>query len=167
MKKLLLLTFALGALIGCSSSPEESLISDYEQTLDGTKIDLKFEALETKLVGQVMATDSLAIYKEYLEKKSAEKIEYLEKWKARETDPEAIADREAAIQLYKTNYAGTFLEPVYKKVQEFEQMGEAKIGDIYECKYKINNPILGGVEQELTKKYLISQDKSKILARVK
>ncbi len=166
MKKVILLSLLAGFVASCGSSPEEKVIADYEQTIDNSKIDLKFKAQEIKLLGQVTAVDSFSYYKAYLDKKSAEKISSLEESKGLYHNKKDIDRLNAAIKLYQTDYADTFLEPVYKKVKHYETLGNQKIGDIYQCRYKINNPFLGGVEQELTKQYLIDEAKTKILAKL-
>jgi hypothetical protein len=161
MKKLLLIVLAAGIFVSCSKpSQEEVLIASFEQTLGNTKIDLQFEALETKHIGQIMAADSLKFYKDYLDQKAAEKRQWFKDF--RKDDPEL----EQWIERYSTDFAGTFLEPTYWKVKEFEELSDAKIADIYECRYKIKNPVLNNMEQEITSKYLISPDKSKIIKQL-
>jgi hypothetical protein len=163
MKKVLLSLLAAAMLSACSQpSAEEQLIASYEQTIGDSKVDLNLEVLSIEKVGEVTAADSLKEYKEYLDFKTKEKLESFERVKSLYEPKEW----ETAVNRYKTDYAGTFLEPVYKKVQHWDSLGNQKIGDLYQATYKINNPLLNGAEQELTKQYLIAPDKSEILARL-
>ena len=166
MKKLVLFVSVILFATACAKSPEEQLISDYEQQIDGNKIDLNLQIVEIKPVGEVTAQDSLSEYKAYLEMKSSEKIESLERSKNIYSEQKDFDRIDKAIKLYQTDYKDTFLEPVYLKVQELEKLGEHKYGDIYQATYTINNPMLNGVEQEVTNKYLINTSKTEILAKV-
>jgi hypothetical protein len=161
MKKVILAIVCLGFLYSCGMSKEEQLVSDYEQLIEGTKIDLNLKVKESKLIGETFYADSIAELSEYIDFKVNEKIEQL--GRIYQDSPDEL---ESFVKLYRGDKKETFLEAPYKKLLFYQENPSKKIGEVWQMTYTINNPLLGGVEQELTKKYLINPEKTKIISTI-
>ena len=163
MKKIVL-AMAIFALVACKPDPVAELVADYEQTVFDSKVDLSFKLIESNKLRDILVSDSLPEYRQYLDTKTFEKIEQIEGMYA---DPKDSTRRVQMIELYRTDYKGTFLEPYYLQIKEWETMGEStKLGELWEVKYSIKNPMLNNAEQELTNRYVISPDQTFIIQKV-
>ena len=49
-------------------------------------------------------------------------------------------------------------------IDRYEGVSEKTLGFIAKCTYRINNPLLNSVEQEITKTFVFSADNSSILS---
>lgn len=163
MKKTLLVLVSAVFLCACGLSAEEKLVSDYEQQLGDTKVDLNLKVKESTFIGETFYSDSIPKLAEYIDFKVNEKIESL----TRMYDMlDKMEELPGMVDLYKGDKKGTFLEKPYKRLLFYQENDSEKIGDVWQMTYSIENPLLGGTEQELTKKYLISPDKSKIITTI-
>lgn len=188
MKKILYLVLAF-SIASCGMSKEEKLISEYEQTLDNTKIDLKFDPLETRKLKTITGLDSAEIIKGWYDSLAGEEQDLLSNIFDRDI---AEADKYADKLSYATGPLRTFVlethqnyideadslltlikeidkDPVvgvpefYKeKVRTYEAKGTVPLVEYWECRYRIFNPILQ-VDQEITKRYAIDLEKTKII----
>lgn len=161
MKKLLPL-FAL-FFVACSSSPEEKLIADYEQNLNGTHVDLSLDIQSIEQVESITAADSVAYYAEILNGQALSEDD--------------LTKGKEFIHLYENEWAeGTKksmrsrYEPIKAAVQASERQGayagnpDQVLANKYLVTYTIKNPILGNAEQTITKYYYINSEGTKILA---
>lgn len=162
MKKLIVLSIA-SITFSCGMSPEEKLISDYEQTIENTKIDLNLKIKSINKLDDIHYSDSIPDLKDYLEKEVSKKIEYFNERAELGLD---TTGNSKWIKIYQTTAEGTFLESTVQKIKELESKSDQLAGEIWEATYLINNPILGGVEQEVYNIYVLSPDKTKILRKI-
>lgn len=194
MKKILTVIVFSALLYSCGMSKEEKLIADYEQTMGNAKMDLKFDPQETKHIRTLTLRDSIEHYQSEVEEIIQERLEdyskskklaqeyiqeYTEKLKGEtiaevvKITNEFIENRKADIKGYDEKLAAlnanpyeTILpEPYKSRYKSFEANPDSVIGDIYESRYKIFNPIMQ-LEQEITNQYLISPDKEKIIKKL-
>ena len=197
MRKLqtLVVTIAILVLTSCTSDPRIQVISDKEQILNGTRIDLKLKVKEFEELLSITAQDSLdtllprfeklrlekiemleeavqsylSTITEYKEKLAAEKHESLKKLYQRyiTTDEINVERTREIITIYNTDCKTTFLEKMYSVIKEYEADPSKILARKVKCTYKINNPMLNNVEQELTKFYWFSPDGKVILTSQK
>lgn len=188
MKKLLIIAVS-GLLFSCGMSKEEKLIADHEQTIFDSKVDLSFDPLETVLIKKVTAADSAEIIKSwydslalkeygsqskffdlYIEQSSRFVDQaYLATGELRQTileTSEEYSDKADSVltimnEIEKDHNLGVS-ESVKQEVKKYEEMGDSPLVEIWECRYKILNPLLQ-VEQEITRRYLIDLEKTKII----
>lgn len=186
----LLFSFLVALLLTSCTDPVfksvSHVVSEYEQTLDNSKIDLNLKVLSVDFVKDYFANDSLAILKTYLNEKRESKLtelngllnsaikdstELVEEIKTEKDEmykelyrerlkraTESIRDWRSSINVYNSDFKGTFLETTFLRIRNLEENPEAKLYTIYKVVYKINNPFLNNVEQELTYYYLIRGD---------
>ena len=143
MKKLVLILITLSS---CSSpSDRDLLIINYEQTFsEGVKTDLNMRIIYSEDIGFITGQDSLDYYHQ-------KELERYSGWKDPSLDgviselkKRNFNDRIEVLKIYYDRRE----EILAKKVKYF---------------YKINNPMLSGVEQEITKIYIFATDETKIL----
>lgn len=190
----LLFNFLAGLLLTSCTDPVfrnvSQVVSEYEQTLDNSKIDLNLKVLAVDFVKDYFAKDSLEILKTYLNEKREGKLSELNDFLNSEiTDSTDLVDQinqerdemykelyigrlnrvtesikhwRNSISVYNSDFKGTFLEPTFLRIRNLEKNPEAKLYTIYKVVYKINNPFLNNVEQELTYYYFINGDLSNI-----
>nr|WP_314561861.1 hypothetical protein [uncultured Capnocytophaga sp.] len=65
---------------------------------------------------------------------------------------------------YNSDFAGTEYQEAYKKVQEYKTMNNAKLSEVYKASYTIKNPILGNLEQTVTKTYYTNREGTKFIS---
>jgi hypothetical protein len=162
MKRLLILLLDSTAY-SCEMSPEEKLISDHEQTIGNSKIDLNLRFVSLEKFKDVYYKDSISEVQEYIDFESKEKIESLKDTDWLKEDPDQL---DSLINIYSNTYAGTYLETAYLKLQALNQKSDQKAGEIWKAVYKIDNPLMGGVEQELTNTYVFDPDQKSIIRKL-
>lgn len=195
MKILKFTAFILSIIIytGCTdpvTSEVSKVVSDHEQTMGNSKIDLNLKVQSVEFVKDYYAKDSLEIIEKYLKEKKEEKLislnqqldegisdsaDLVEKINSAkfesvkkiykdglEKRTEYLQLTRKAINSYNTNFEGTILESTYKNIQALKENPEEKLYTIYKVTYKINNPMLNNVEQEITKYYLIEGDPNNV-----
>lgn len=173
----LFLSFIAIILFTSCSSKYEKCISNYEQTLGNTKIDLKFKAKYIKEIQGVTVSDSLGILKKILKYKQDSFNDEYNKFihKMEEQLNPKFKDSynigKAAIELAKHNIdviksGGGPLKNLSERIKEYEGRDSSElIGRIVECQYSIHNPVLN-VRQEITNKYLISPNGENVLGKL-
>lgn len=171
MKKLLLVFSLAAFLFSCGGRKYDKAIADYEQTIENTKIDLKFKAIETKEVNSITVGDSVA----YCEKEGAvmvqnAKQDYDQELAKFEKDSvfnvstypdQAEQLNETGRTILKTlkdkyDYALGF-ESYWKNLYKDKNPSEV-LRVLVECKYSIENPLLNNTKQEITNTYVMSPD---------
>lgn len=65
---------------------------------------------------------------------------------------------------YDSDFAGTEYEEAYKRIQEYKTLNNAKLSDVYKASYTIKNPILGNIEQTVTKIYYTNREGTKFIS---
>lgn len=178
----------------CEKSQEEQLISNYEQTIGNAKMDLNFNLKNLEKIRDITAQDSLDILKpEFEEKKKAkldelkenmqEEKEMISEYKAELEDAiknepylvdsrksnleyrqELLEQTEKYIKLYQTDCQGTFLEPAYNSIKQYEETPAKLLATEYDVTYTIENPLLNNEEQEINKKYILNSDRTEVLS---
>ena len=166
------------------------VVSEYEQNIGNSKIDLNLKVLSVELVEDYFAKDSLAILKDYLNEKKETKLSelndflnmeiqdstelvekingerevmYKELYRGQlERSTESINGWRNSISVYNSDFKGTFLEPTFLRIKKLEENPEAKLYSIYKVAYKIKNPLLNNVDQEITNYYLIKGEPNDI-----
>ena len=118
---------------------------EHEQNMgEGVKVDLNMKIISSEDMGFITGQDSLDYYHQ-------KELKRYSSWK----DPSVDG---VISELKKRNFDGRIeaLKIYYDRREEI-------LGKKVKYIYKINNPILSGVEQEITKVYIFSVDESKIL----
>lgn len=189
MKKIFFVSVLAGVLLSCGPSKVEKLILAYEQTIGNTKTDLSMKIQKLKDVGKITGNDSLKVLLSTFEIKKAEKIEYLTKSikqdsilllksKKDASDPDVgfiyqssvelysdlIKSSKKAIEIYKTDCKGTFLEISFQEIKKYESIKDSVLEIKYDCTYTIKNPFLNNVTQTIKKTYYISSDLNKVIS---
>lgn len=159
------------------------VVSEHEQTIGNSKIDLNLNIKSVEKANDFFAKDSLEILSKYLNEKKEEKLKNLnESLKSSIEDSARIANKinkekyeilkdgykkdlefrielieqsREFITLYNTDFKGTFLESTYKSIKKYEQKPDEKLYSTYKVVYTINNPMLNNALQEITNFYLI------------
>lgn len=133
-------------LTACSKpSPRDLVVIEHEQTMgEGVKIDLNMKIVSSEDIGVITGMDSLDYYHQ-------KELKRYSGWK----DPSLDG---VISELKKRNFDGRIeaLKIYYDRREEI-------LGKKVKYIYKINNPMLNGVEQELTKTYIFTSDETKIL----
>lgn len=167
MKNLLLICM-MAFLVSCSNKYEK-VMSDYLQTVDNVKTDLKFKLLETKEIGTITAKDSLEHFnfhrKYWKEKRMSEakinlakyeklKIDY---WDLKNQRKRLQQDVDNAKTVYESYLNDTFEYPYGDNgIKKYSALPtEQVLANKVECKYSIFNPLLKA-QQEYTVIYVIS-----------
>lgn len=182
-------------LMSCSKDPREVAVADFVQTSDNVKTDLSFELVEFSEELGVTAKDSIDLLvaeynKEYLAPQTLE--EYLEQY-SRIVDGPGVYDFIIASQAKidsinavpkKDSFSNRHIA-IYERVirESHASLKEAKerlailsrynsdkkaiLCKRVKCKYKIKNPALNNVVQEITGIYYITNDGRKVLAAEK
>lgn len=171
MKKL----FYLGAIMliaSCSSNKYENAMSNYLQTVDNVKTDLKFKLIETKETGIITAKDSLEHFKfhrtTWKENRMPQALSDLESAKNHldnwnKTDYRTKEERQKEYSEAKAKYE-SFVNETFE--YPYSDNGIAKysvlpteqvLANKVECKYSIFNPLLKA-QQEITETYVLSPD---------
>ena len=157
-------------LVSCSSKYEK-VMSDYLQTVDNVKTDLKFKLLEAKEVGTITVKDSLEHFKfhrqywkenrmpeaqMYLAKYEKMKIEY---WDLKDQRERLQADVDKAKVEYESYLNDTFKYPYGDNgIKKYSALPlEQVLANKVECKYSIFNPLIKA-QQEYTITYVLSPD---------
>lgn len=177
----------LFSIAGCSPSPLEQAILDFEQVIDGTKTDLAMEIKSLKKIEPLTFSDSAKILADSLQVSSEREIDAarrrIDKFtilireqllimteatlKARAEQAEKTANKYKSIidsdykriEIYQSaDYENTALAGTYKKLKRFEASPDSVLADKYECIYTIKNPLLNYAEQELHKVYFITPE---------
>jgi hypothetical protein len=164
---------------------EEVAISNYVQTADGTKLDLKFEALETTHTALYVARDSAKEIKLQLKTISDARIRELTreinrdtlemeltkvKWKYEDYAPlkknladrielykQGIAFNRKMIKAYSTDFAQTDYSEVYQRMKSYEGDSSTVFLRVYECRYRVFNPQLN-TTQEMKGRFYLTPD---------
>lgn len=171
MKKL----FYIGAIVlmaSCSPNKYENAMSNYLQTVDNVKTDLKFKLIEAKEVGTITAKDSLehfkfhrGVWKENRMPQALSDMEsaknYLDKWDKYDyqTKEERQKEYDEAKAKYESFVNDTF-EYTYgdKGIAKYSAIpADQVLANKVECKYSIFNPLVKA-QQEITETYVLSPD---------
>lgn len=133
-------------LTACSKpSPRDLVVMEHEQTMEeGVKIDLNMKIISSEDIGVITGMDSL----DYCHQKELDRYSG---WKDSSLDG-VIAE------LKKRNFNGRI-----EALKIYYDRREELLGKKVKYIYKINNPMLNYVEQEITKTYIFSPDETKIL----
>lgn len=91
-----------------------------------------------------------------------ERIEYYEKSIVEEK--ENIENSKKVIEAYKTDCKGTFLEPLYNTIQQYEEAPDKLLATEYNATYTIENPMLNNAKQEINTTYLLNGDRTEVLS---
>ena len=182
------LLVAITLFTSCGLSPQEQLIADKIQTLDGTIIDLKFKPLKTEFVKSETAKDSLLILtssSKYVtfenalkDKKSLE--QYVYDIDSTFNAIDSLANYFSSTQKYDDALFNIELATKYRELlvkakkelatvssfvsilEKYHSLGDSLICKHYKCTYKIFNPLLQ-TEQEITKTFVFNGDETVIL----
>lgn len=186
MKNLIILAIAL--TYGCSSpSHEEQLISDYEQTIFNSRIDLNLEVKRLEYLGPQTGRDSLSlIFSEYQKQLNTSYPDYRTFYDSlniilrngnrtvryvdslfETAEPEVAnymrgktANYNQYLQLKKTTAA---LQEVITMMDVYIERPDEVLSEKYSCTYSIKNPMLNNATQELTKTYYFTPSKDSII----
>lgn len=169
MKNLLLICM-MAFLVSCSNKYEK-VMSDYLQTVDNVKTDLKFKLLEAKETGTITAKDSLEHFKfhrQYWKEKRMHEakidVAKYEKMKVEYWDLEDQRERlQANVDKAKAEYE-SYLNDTFKYpygdngIKRYSTLPvEQVLANKVECKYSIFNPLVNA-QQEYVVTYVISPD---------
>jgi len=178
MYKIFTLLVLLG-VVGCTPGPESivKLISDHEQTLENTKIDLSLEIQELNKTGYILNRDSLNYYNSKLDSIKRIIDNRLHKKLTDYSVTEKVID--SVKEYYSILNAKTFSKSSLDSFLVWSHRGmimsiyQIKSGQFFDddsiyvnkwlCTYSIKNPFLNNVKQTITKTYLIYPDESGIL----
>ncbi|MGD9930251.1 MAG: hypothetical protein AB7U05_09535 [Mangrovibacterium sp.] len=174
-----LIAFAM-LVFSCTPNKVETLISDYEQTIENTKTDLSLKIEKLKQNGIISASDSINFYQNQLD--SLKRQTYSDKSKSDTLSNKYLVQilNEAYIRTSTSyvNYGGQILKEASKRDEEMFMLAERYdkalnemlkkpsneiLAKKYNCTYTIKNPILNNAKQTIIKNYLIAPDESKIL----
>lgn len=191
MRNLLIICSA-ALLFSCGMSPEEKLIADHEQSIGDTKIDLKFDPIETKLIKKFTNLDSANIIESWYDSLILKEQNSLLRFSERYTNEaeliniklitangelekflkdqqlvffdkaDSLLKRHEAISADKMLGVNDFYK---EKVADFKSNPDLVLYEIWSCRYKIFNPLLQ-TEQEITNQYLIDESRSMILRKL-
>ncbi len=67
------------------------------------------------------------------------------------------------INTYETDCKGTFLEPIYNRINQYEQTPDKILATEYKVNYSIENPMLNNEKQEFDKIFIINGERTKVL----
>ncbi len=159
-------------LLTSCSSKYEKVLSDYLQTVDNVKTDLKFKLLDAKEVGTITVKDSLEHFKFHRQywkenRMSAAQIDLaryekmkIEYWDLKDQRERLQADVDKAKAEYESYLNDSFKYPYGDNgIKRYSTLSaEQVLANKVECKYSIFNPLIQ-TQQEYTVTYVISPDK--------
>lgn len=182
--------FLTMALLSCNSK-EKELISDYEQTLGNTKIDLNLKFNQLELVKEITSADSLEVLSKFFNKEKSNKIiklnEYLKTSEKQIENYKRLVNLENDIDVKKiyqsglereklysedlrndiislnSDCSGTSLEITFNKIEKFKKSPDSLLCKVYNVEYTIVNPMLNNAKQTISKAYYLSPDIDKVL----
>lgn len=124
---------------------------------------IKLEQLSESLNDSTM----LKFYKEQLElaKKNKALNSLVESYTSNiKSEREAIQQTKNYIELYNGDCKGTFLEPLYISIKEYETSPEKLLATEYNVTYSIENPLLNNVKQEINGVFVLNADRTKVIS---
>jgi hypothetical protein len=171
MKKALLMLVLVLTFVSCGGGKYDRAIADYEQTIENTKVDLKFKIIDSKELKSISVGDSI----NFCEKEGAlmlenAKLDYDRELSKFEKDSifNVSTYPDHAEQLNETGRALLkTIKDKYDHALGFENYWKNLYKDreptevlrvVVECKYSIQNPLLNNAEQEITNTYVMSPD---------
>ena len=165
-------------IISCSTDPREAVIADYVQIIDGTKTNMDFKLLKFISTDTIKGADQydkkLRILKGVIDlsvgsiKRAQDEYDKYQSYSAtyRSVYKSMLEDAKES-RIKRINELENFPSSnskLLEVIDRYEGVSEKTLGFIAKCTYRINNPLLNSVEQEITKTFVFSADNSSILS---
>ena len=172
-------------IISCSTDPREAVIADYVQIIDGTKTNMDFKLLKFISTDTIKGADSAKYYQDQYDKKlrilkgvidlsvgsikrAQDEYDKYQSYSAtyRSVYKSMLEDAKES-RIKRINELENFPSSnskLLEVIDRYEGVSEKTLGFIAKCTYRINNPLLNSVEQEITKTFVFSADNSSILS---
>lgn len=174
--KNIILIIVLFVIVSCTPSKVEKLISDYEQTIGGTKTELSFKIQELKEVGKITGKDSAMFYQAKVDslvmQLSGKDLKSFES--INQTIDTLIYSYTRICKMNYTEFYGKKLNywtEIKSNLQinnleslKYEILKDSVLAVKFDCTYTIKNPFLNNVKQTIEKTYYISTDLNKIIS---
>lgn len=170
MKNPLIIILLFAILFAGCTSKEETVIADYVQKIDGVKTDLKFKLVSVKEEGVITGKDSAYYYEAKIDLNKTLIIGF-------QKDIDAYNKKYAAYEEIKQKFQTEYGNSITSHQQEiekdsvtldyFNKIADQKLGIKKTVVYKVINPQLNNVEQELTKTFVFSTDGNRIIGESK
>lgn len=173
MKNLILL-FIICIAVSCKPTGIEKLISDYEQTMGNTKIDLNLKINKLEKTGEITASDSAKlIINELTETVDPNRISIIEKMKFKNELERSNKWIEVMDSMFRNGIGWEDWMKIKSKIIQLQKLEatyitqdpKAALAYNYKCTYTIKNPILNGIKQEITNTYIVNKSLTAIIKK--
>ena len=161
----------VGTFLTSCSNKYEDAISNYVQTIEGTKVDLGFKLKEAKEVKQITVADSISILNFDSEATTKNKISQTEAEITKLQESLVLEQTKAGVR--SKTLTDAFIKAIDIKQVQLDSLKTVKptpiakyegrkatdvLAIVVEAKYTVKNPLLDDNQSELTNQFILTPD---------